>query len=223
MKRIALLSAGCLLALATACAPEAETLKTGDLVFVGIPADYTLDPDSMDSAIADATGDAAGLNLIHTAILDLTDGEPWIIDATIRRGVDRHPLDTFLRDFTLRDGSLPVFEIKRLRDDARAEESVANARQYLGLPYDSTFLPDNDAFYCTELVYCSYLDADGNPLFRSEPMNFKNADGEFPLYWKQLFDRLGQDIPQGVPGTNPQGMAAETILRSVDVPLYVEK
>ena len=223
MKRIALLSAGCLLALATACAPEAETLKTGDLVFVGIPADYTLDPDSMDSAIADATGDAAGLNLIHTAILDLTDGEPWIIDATIRRGVDRHPLDTFLRDFTLRDGSLPVFEIKRLRDDARAEASVANARQYLGLPYDSTFLPDNDAFYCTELVYCSYLDPDGNPLFRSEPMNFKNAEGEFPLYWKQLFDRLGQDIPQGVPGTNPQGMAAETILRSVDVPLYVEK
>ena len=223
MKRIALLSAGCLLALATACAPEAETLKTGDLVFVGIPADYTLDPDSMDSAIADATGDAAGLNLIHTAILDLTDGEPWIIDATIRRGVDRHPLDTFLRDFTLRDGSLPVFEIKRLRDDARAEASVANARQYLGLPYDSAFLPDNDAFYCTELVYCSYLDPDGNPLFRSEPMNFKNAEGEFPLYWKQLFDRLGQDIPQGVPGTNPQGMAAETILRSVDVPLYVEK
>ena len=223
MKKIALFSAGCLLALATACAPEAETLKTGDLVFVGIPADYTLDPDSMDSAIADATGDAAGLNLIHTAILDLTDGEPWIIDATIRRGVDRHPLDTFLRDFTLRDGSLPVFEIKRLRDDARAEASVANARQYLGLPYDSTFLPDNDAFYCTELVYCSYLDADGNPLFRSEPMNFKNAEGEFPLYWKQLFDLLGQDIPQGVPGTNPQGMAAETILRSVDVPLYVEK
>ena len=223
MKRITLLSAGCLLALATACAPEAETLKTGDLVFVGIPADYTLDPDSMDSAIADATGDAAGLNLIHTAILDLTDGEPWIIDATIRRGVDRHPLDTFLRDFTLRDGSLPVFEIKRLRDDARAEASVANARQYLGLPYDSTFLPDNDAFYCTELVYCSYLDPDGNPLFRSEPMNFKNAEGEFPLYWKQLFDRLGQDIPQGVPGTNPQGMAAETILRSVDVPLHVEK
>ena len=54
-------------------------------------------------------------------------------------------------------------------------------------------------------------------------MNFKNAEGEFPLYWKQLFDRLGQDIPQGVPGTNPQGMAAETILRSVDVPLHVEK
>ena len=223
MKRIALLSAGCLLALATACAPEAETLKTGDLVFVGIPADYTLDPDSMDSAIADATGDPDGITLIHTAILDMTGGEPWIIDATIRRGVDRHPLDTFLRDFTLRDGSLPVFEIKRLRDDARAEASVANARQYLGLPYDSTFLPDNDAFYCTELVYCSYLDPDGNPLFRSEPMNFKNAEGEFPLYWKQLFDRLGQDIPQGVPGTNPQGMAAETILRSVDVPLHVEK
>ena len=150
----------------------------------------------------------------------MTDGEPWIIDATIRRGVDRHPLDTFLRDFTLKDGSMPVFEIKRLKDDARAEASVENAKRYLGLPYDSSFLPDNDAYYCTELVYCSYLDPDGDPLFQAAPMNFKNADGEFPLYWTQLFGLLGQEIPQGVPGTNPQAMAAEPVLRPVDVPLY---
>ena len=223
MKRLLLTLAVCVPALLAGCSPAAQRLQTGDLIFVGIPADYSLDADSMDSAITTATGGQTELNRIHVAIAEIAEGETWIIDATIRHGVDRHPLDTFLRDFTLRDGSLPVFEIKRLRDDARAEEFVANARQYLGLPYDSTFLPDNDAFYCTELVYCSYLDPDGNPLFRSEPMNFKNAEGEFPLYWKQLFDRLGQDIPQGVPGTNPQGMAAETILRSVDVPLYVEK
>ena len=218
-----LFAAGCALALAlSACAPKAESLQTGDLVFVGIPADYDLDSDSMDSAIADATGGSAGLNLIHTAIVEVTDGEAWIIDATIKRGVDRHPLDTFLRDFTLKDGSLPVFEVKRLQDDARAEEAVANARQYLGLPYDTTFLPDNDAFYCTELVYFSYLDPDGAPIFQAAPMNFKNADGEFPIYWTQLFARIGQEIPQGVPGTNPQAMAAEPVLRSVNVSL-VEK
>lgn len=221
MLKKTLLLAGCALVLSLgACAPEEESLQTGDLVFVGIPADYRLDSDSMDSAIADATGKAAGLNLIHTAILDLTDGEPWIIDATLRRGVDRHPLDTFLRDFTLRDGSMPVFEVKRLRDNTRAEEFVANIKRCLGLPYDVSFLPDNGAYYCTELVYDNYLAPDGAPLFTAAPMNFRDAEGRMPPYWEQLFARIGQEIPQGVPGTNPQAMSAESILRPVNVSLY---
>ena len=213
-----LIAASCALALLASCTPAAEKLQTGDLVFVGIPADYSLDHDSMDSAITEATGGQTGLNRIHTAIAEVDDeGRVWIIDATIKYGVDRHPLDTFLRQFTLRDGSLPVFEVKRLQDGARAEASVRNAKQYLGLPYDVTFLPDNDAYYCTELVYDSYLGEDGTPIFHSAPMNFKNADGEFPRYWGQLFARLGQPIPQDVPGTNPQGMSEEPALRDVNV------
>ena len=198
-----LIAASCALALFASCIPQAERLQTGDLIFVGIPADYDLDADSMDSAIAEVDAD----------------GQVWIIDATIKYGVDRHPLDTFLRQFTLRDGSLPTFEVKRLRDDSRAEASVRNAKQYLGLPYDVTFLPDNGAYYCTELVYDSYLDEDGKPLFHAAPMNFRNADGEMPRYWEQLFARIGQSVPQGVPGTNPQAMSEEPTLRSVNAAL----
>ena len=219
MKKL-LIAASCALALLAGCTPAVERLQTGDLIFVGIPADYSLDEGSMDSAITEATGGQTGLNLIHTAIAEVdADGQVWIIDATIKYGVDRHPLDTFFRQFTLRDGSLPVFEVKRLKDDARTAEFVENAKKYLGLPYDVTFLPDNGAYYCTELVYDSYLDEDGTPLFRSAPMNFKNADGEMPRYWEQLFARIGQSVPQGVPGTNPQAMSEEPVLRSVDVAL----
>ena len=217
MKRIVFLAA---LALLAACAPKPERLQTGDLIFVGIPADYDLDASSMDSAITEATGSDTGLNLIHAAIAEVdAEGRVWIIDATIKHGVDRHPLDTFLRDFTLRDGSLPVFEIKRLKDDLAAAGYVENAKKRVGLPYDMMFLPDNEALYCTELVYDSYRDADGQPLFHAAPMNFKNDEGEFPLYWEQLFARLGQPIPQGIPGTNPQGMAEESVLRPVAVDL----
>ena len=202
------------------CTPAPEKIQTGDLVFVGIPADYSLSSDSMDGAITAATGSDTGLNLIHTAILDIDEeGRAWIIDATIKRGVDRHPLDTFLRDFTLKDGSYPVFLVLRLKDDRFAADYVANARQQLGLPYDQAFLPDNKALYCTELVYESYRTPDGEPLFHSAPMNFKNADGEFPVYWQQLFALLGQPIPQDIPGTNPQAMALEPALRPVAVTL----
>lgn len=221
MKRIlTLLATASLLA---ACAPKAERLRTGDLIFVGIPEDYSLDKDSMDSAITDATGDAQGLNLIHTAIAEVDDaGRTWIIDATIKHGVDRHPLDTFLRDFTLKDGSWPVFEVMRLKDDRQAAASVERAKQYLGRPYDVHFSPTDEALYCTELVYDSYLDADGQPIFHAAPMNFKDADGNFPLYWQQLFARLGEPIPQDIPGTNPQAMSKEPALRRVPVELTRE-
>ncbi len=206
--------------LAAACArqPKQEVLQTGDLIFVGIPADYSLDSTSMDSAIAEATGAKDSLNLIHVAIAEVdAAGQAWIIDATIKYGVDRHPLDTFLTQFTLKDGSLPVFEVMRLKDDSQAAKDVARAKQYVGMPYDVAFLPDNDALYCTELVQLSYLNESGEQVFASAPMNFKNAEGEFPLYWTQLFELIHQPIPQGIPGTNPQAMSRDPQLRSVSV------
>jgi hypothetical protein len=194
----------------------ADTLRTGDLVFVGIPQDYSLDPDSMGSAISDATG-SGDLNLIHVAIAEVGADTTWIIDATIKHGVDRHPLDTFLRDFTLKDGSMPVFIVKRLKDSRMAEQFVENAKQFLGRPYDVWFSPDNEAMYCSELVRDSYRNAEGEYLFDAKPMNFKNAEGEFPLYWQQLFEKLGYPIPQNVPGTNPQDMSKSPALVTVPV------
>jgi hypothetical protein len=211
MKRIILLL---LLAAVTAC-NGSRKLQTGDLIFVGIPQDYSLDGSSMDSAISQATGNGE-LNLIHVAIAEVERDSVWIIDATIAHGVDRHPLDTFLRDFTLRDGSLPVFEVKRLRHPRKAALYVEQAKAFIGQEYDMYFLPDNGRMYCSELVQQSYRDG-GTSLFESGPMNFLNASGEMPLYWEQLFSRLGQEVPQGVPGTNPQDMSAAPVLRSVPV------
>lgn len=194
----------------------ADTIRTGDLVFVGIPQDYSLDPDSMSSAISDATG-SGSINLIHVAILEVGKDTTWIIDATIKHGVDRHPLDTFLKDFTLKDGSMPVFIVKRLKDSRMAEQFVENAKRYLGRPYDVWFSPDNEAMYCSELVRDSYRTPDGGYLFDTKPMNFKNAEGEFPLYWQQLFALIGQSIPQDEPGTNPQDMSQASVLITVPV------
>lgn len=195
-----------------------DVLKTGDLVFVGIPLDYSLDSTSMGSAIASSTGRLDELNIIHVAIAEVDEDGTWIIDATIKHGVDRYPLDTFLTDFTLKDGSLPVFEVMRLKDyDGLADEAVANAKGFVGLPYDTHFLPGNAAMYCSELVQESYLDNKGMRIFPSEPMNFKDENGEFPLYWTQLFALLGEPVPQDVPGTNPKAMSAFPRLRKVDV------
>lgn len=214
MKKIALLMA---VLLAGACCRTPE-IQSGDLLFVGIPADYSLSEDGMASAIASATGEGA-TNFIHTAILDVDDQGIWVIDATLKHGVDRHPLDTFLTDFTLKDGSLPVLEVYRLVDDPLVPQYVAATARYIGEQYDVHFLPGNDRHYCTELVYDCYADGDEH-VFTAAPMNFRNAEGEFPVYWQQLFALIDSSIPQDEPGTNPQAMRAEIVSsdRFVQIP-----
>lgn len=199
-------------------------VQSGDLLFVGIPVDYSLEASSMDNAIVSATGDSNQINYIHVAILEVEDGQTWVIDASVKHGVDRHPLDTFLADFTLKDGSLPLLDVRRVKNITlqQAQAAVERAKSFVGKSYDYAFLPDNDSLYCSELVQKSYLDMHGCPIFASHPMNFKDADGNMPVYWEQLFAILGMPVPQGLNGTNPQDMSASPKLEKVCV-LPVEK
>lgn len=104
-----------------------------------------------------------------------------------------------------------------------SNESTANflsikpkkAFTFIGQKYDWNFLPDNGKMYCSELVYESFKDAEGHPLFHSAPMNYYDAEGNIPQYWIDLFKKLGTDIPQGIEGTSPQGMSQEESLTEV--------
>lgn len=213
MKRICLF----VLIIIACLSGKAQTqVRTGDLLFLGIPADYTIFDDSMSGAIASATGKADQLNYIHVAVLEVNDkGAIWIVDATLKHGVDRHLLDTFLADFTLKNGNYPQLDVMRLKRPRHVALYVENTRRFCGEAYDLYFLPDNDRHYCTELVYDSYVTPKGKHLFHAAPMNFKAEDGTFPPYWVQLFQLINQPIPQGELGTNPNAMAKEKCLKKI--------
>lgn len=192
--------------------------RNGDLLFVGLPMDYNIknDTSSMDAAITQATGKEGETNYIHVAILEVDHaGKIWVIDATLKHGVDRHPIDTFLSDFALKDGSLPLLNVLRLKNNRHAADYVENAKRFCGLPYDIYFLPDNDARYCSELVRDAYITPKGRHIFKTVPMNFKAADGTFPIYWVRLFKQINQPIPQDVPGTNPNDMSKSKRLKRI--------
>ena len=199
LKRMILLAA---IAVFSACSHQA--FRTGDLVFIGIPAEYNAETGSMDEAIVAATG-RGSLNIIHAAILEMAPEGPMIIDATLKYGVDRHPLDTMLAQFNLGSEAQATYIVKRLKKGFKPE-FIDTAKSFCGRGYDLYFLPDNEELYCTELIQRCYTAPDGLSYFPSQPMNFKNKDGEFPHYWHWLFGLLGMDIPQGLPGTNPQDM-----------------
>ena len=189
-----LLTAGC-----------SSGLRSGDLIFV---AGSGAEAGSMDEAIASATG-----TFTHVAIAEVKGDSVWVIDATPRRGVDRHPLDTFRADFP--GARFAVARIKGVRADA----ALQRAKALCGRGYDLRFLPSNEEMYCSELVQACYLDAAGKPLFESEPMNWLAPDGTLPAYWEQLFEEFGMEVPQGVPGTNPQQLSESPLLTFIRLDL----
>lgn len=173
----------------------ANDLKTADLVFVSRP-----------------RGDGTGASdLIHVAMLEVVGGDLNIIDATIRHGVDCHPIDTFFSDFVRHDGTLPDFIIKRV-PSIDGKRVIHQAKAYLGRPYDVSFGRGTDALYCTELVRESFVTADSDTLFHEVIMRFCDPNGSLPAYWERLFGNLGSTPPEGQMGTTPWQMASSPLL-----------
>lgn len=213
---------GVLLSTACTCQPTGPDLRTGDLLF-------QCGTGAMTEAIVDATGDAHPLNYTHVGILLAADrsaqreptGYPFspapadsVLEATTDGGVRIVALAAFL-DRAARIGGKSATVAMRLRDTTGVAASAARARKALRLPYDYSFLPDNGRYYCSELVYESYRLPDGSPRFTARPMNFRAPDGTLPRYWAELFERLGEPIPEGVSGTNPNDMSREVQLHEV--------
>lgn len=195
--------------LSFSCQNKENSFQNGDLIFVGIPMDYALAFDSVDSGelIVVNRGKDTNINYIHIGILEIEGDSSWVIDATIKHGISRRPLTTFVEDFTLPDGKLPRFDVMRLSNNSNASQYVENAKKFCGRPYNSLFSRNTDSLYCSQLVYESYINADGARIFSEGPMNFKNKDGEFPPYWTWLFGVLNQEIPQDKTGILPADIA----------------
>lgn len=194
--------------MAAACTSPRPEIQTGDLLFeVGAASD-------MSGAITAATGSDSLLNFTHVGIAIACRGADSVLEATSDGGVRMTSLEEFLQGAARIDGQ-PAVVARRLRDTAGTAASVARARSFAGLPYDYSYRPDNQRFYCSELVWESYCTPDGERIFPARPMNFRAADGTMPAFWVELFERLGEPIPEGVPGTNPNDMARDPHLAEV--------
>ena len=163
------------------CSP----LHTGDLLFHVA---------SQGNAITDVT---PGM-IDHVAIVMSHDS---VIEA-VGKGVKTTPIDSLRQQ----DGYYLMARVK----GADSKQSLRNALQYLGRPYDRLYLPDNDAIYCSELVQLSFVDKHGKRLFSPIPMSFHDATGRITDYWRQFYAKHQLEVPEGEPGTNPGELSQRT-------------
>ena len=186
--------------------------QPGDLLF------QDCDTGPLCDAIEKVTTGFDGANVTHVGIVAGGAGaEPIVIEA-VSAGVVRTPLKEFLAR-SLDAKGRPKVAVGRVTGPAREliAAALARAGELVGSPYDEVFAIDNDAYYCSELVYVIFLQANrGRPVFMLAPMTFKDPDTgkTFPA-WQEYFDKLGEPIPEDKPGINPGGIsraAAVTII-----------
>jgi hypothetical protein len=172
-------------------------LQTGDLMFQAGKSS------ELNEAI---TGTTIGENMIHythVGIVSVENDTVFVIEATPPE-VCKRPLDTFI----LRSANFaekPVVAVGRLKQEycETIPQAIAFAKKLLGKPYDYVYSPDNDAYYCSELVTLSFLDSRDMPIFELVSMNFRDADGNLPKYWIEHFEKFNAVIPENCSGSNP--------------------
>ena len=205
MRRITIF---CLLLLGTACSDKHYTPEAGDLLFQVTPGN------AFTNAITAVTDGRQGIPFSHVAMVVPTNGRIMVLEAVPEAGVRLLSLDDFLDNSARTDGR-PLAMAARLRDRRPGEDACRRAMTLLGSPYDEAFLPGNDAIYCSELIAASFLDENGEPLFASRPMNFRDSTGQIAPYWQEHFARQGMPVPEGVPGTNPGELSKDPALVAV--------
>jgi len=174
-----------------------NTLQTGDLLFLNE------NKSAMEKAISASTGEYTHVALVER---DSTD-DVWVIEASPKYGVQRIPYNQFERENNLGffRGNIDIYRLSVPFDTAAV---IARAKKLVGKPYDNAFLPDNDAYYCSELIQVAF-----GAIFPSQPMNWRDDEGNLPEYWIKHFEELGLPVPEGVPGTNPTDMSRSPLLK----------
>ena len=208
MKRLIYMSLLFVVAM-TACNKAPYEPYKGDLLFV-----VGEESSEFSEAITKSTAHHEMLKYDHVAIVDVVGDSACVVEASSRGGVVVTPWNEFMESAKMADGRVGVV-VKRVNVAVDVDAAVDAARAHLGEEYDWSFRPDNGKMYCSELVYESYLDNNGQHLFDANPMSFRDAEGNLPQFWIDLYSRLGEEVPEGVDGTNPTEMSQSLILTEV--------
>ena len=165
-------------------------LENGDLIFVK---DYS----DIGRAIQESTG-----HYSHVAIF--LDGQ--VYHATVEGGVLAQSPEDFFEAGKVYD----LYHYEQID----CTEVKKRAESLLGAPYNASFYPDGDGFYCSQFV------AEILPIFETIPMKFGDGEEEISPFWLNYYRELGLAVPLDQPGTNPSQLAASPLLVCKERNLY---
>jgi uncharacterized C2H2 Zn-finger protein len=178
--------------------------KAGDLLF------QDLDCGPLCEAIEKVTTGYRGAHLSHVGILARSSRGGWVVLEAISPRVKATPLDTFLARSPDERGR-PKVLAGRMKKTYRhlIPEVLKQVREHIGKPYDPVYNLEDGRYYCSELLYEAFKEANNQqPVFSLAPMTFKDPrTGRIFPAWKEYFRNMNESVPEGKPGLNPGGMS----------------
>jgi len=173
-------------------------LKSGDLLFREAVST------KLSQAIDQVTQTDSATHFSHVGLVELLNGEATVLHASPDGGTCRVTIDEFAHP----EGDSARVLVYRLKNEwlPAIPKAIEKAKSMLGRPYNFSYILSDTSHYCSEFVYLAFS---GDSIFEMNPMTFIDpATGEFATGWVDYYQKLGLDIPEGLPGCNPNGMAA---------------
>ena len=188
-------------------------LKQGDLLF------QNTGTDTIDNAIKEVTATSMAKNYSHVGMAMKKEGQWFVLEAIPKEGICQTSLTKFLNR---NKNKFNKSQTTVARLDPYFQPYISKAIEYgierIDTPYDEIFLWDDDAYYCSELVYKMFstqeIPGDSIP-FLTHPMTFNDNTGNPMSSWVSYYKERKHEIPEGIEGTNPNLMASSPHIKFV--------
>ncbi|GLB50354.1 hypothetical protein Y10_27220 [Neptunitalea sp. Y10] len=177
-------------------------VKTGDILF------RESSTSSLSEAIDNVTQTGKETHYSHMGIAEVVGDSIYVLHAAPECGSARVPLEEFMHP---KEDSIKLYRrvtAYRLKQPYQKfiPSAIEKAKTMMGKPYNYSYVMNDSSYYCSDFVYRSFQK---DSIFKLNPMTFKNPKtGEFHQGWIDFYQELGIPIPEGKPGCNPNGMAA---------------
>ncbi len=189
------------------------SLQQGDLLF------QDLNCGDLCDAIEAVTEGVDGKDFSHCGMVVMIDDTLKVVEA-----IGSKVQINSLANFFARSGDTSTIQnitIARVKTayEPLIDQASEFAKQQIGQPYDDEFLMSNGKWYCSELLYEAFKEAnDQQDFFELNPMTFKDPETQsfFPA-WINYYQELGVEIPEGEPGLNPGSISRSDKIQVVEM------
>lgn len=182
---------------------QCKTLIEGDLLF------QDLNCGALCDAIETVTTGVDGKNFSHCALVIKQNDTLKVVEA-IGGKVQINSIHNFFKRSgdTATIKNITIGRVKQF-DAQSITAAVSYATKQVGQPYDDEFLLNNGKWYCSELLYEAFKNANNQKeFFNLEPMTFKDPKTKtYFSAWVDYYRALNKPIPEGQLGLNPGGIS----------------
>ena len=173
-----------------------KNIENGDFIFV------EAENKNLSGAISRVTENNQNISFDHIAIVEKDKNKFYILETSVKNGSHKMKLKKFLTNN--KQSKLVLYRLKT-EYKSSMPDAIVTANSLLGKAYNSTYILNENSYYCSDFIERSFRKAH---IFELNPMTFINPEtGKTDDFWKSFYEKLNVEIPEGKLGCNPNGLS----------------